>query len=214
MLPVATPLTEPFVVVEHLGRRKAGEDLDAEVFCLLGQPARDGAQADDVVAVVVQAAGSRKLGMRNADFSPKNIIASSVTGWFSGAPISFQFGNSSVIAIGSMMAPDRMCAPGSEPFSSTTTETSLPCSVASCLSRIAVDSPAGPPPTTTTSYSMASRGPNWARISSWVIVADRSLLGGAVGGSAWDFMRPRRAARDNPGTTFMNTEKSPHGLQH
>jgi hypothetical protein len=42
-----------------------------------------------------------------------------------------------------MMAPDRMCAPGSEPFSSTTTETSLPCSAASCLSRIAVDRPAG-----------------------------------------------------------------------
>ena len=52
-------------------------------------------------------------------------MASSVTGWFSGAPRSFQSGISSVRAIGSMMAPDRMCAPGSEPFSSTTTDSSL-----------------------------------------------------------------------------------------
>ena len=42
-----------------------------------------------------------------------------------------------------MMAPDRMWAPGSEPFSSTTTEISLPCSAASCLRRIAVDRPRG-----------------------------------------------------------------------
>ena len=44
----------------------------------------------------------------------------------SGAPSSFQFGNSSVSATGSITAPLRMCAPGSEPFSSTTTDTSLP----------------------------------------------------------------------------------------
>ncbi len=49
---------------------------------------------------------------------------SSVTGWFSGAPLSFQSGISSLSARGSMMAPERMCAPGSEPFSSTTTEIS------------------------------------------------------------------------------------------
>jgi hypothetical protein len=53
-------------------------------------------------------------------------MASSVTGWFSGAPSSFQSGSSSFRARGSMMAPERMCAPGSEPFSSTTTEISLP----------------------------------------------------------------------------------------
>ena len=79
---------------------------------------------------------------------------SAVTGWFSGAPSSFQFGSNSVNAIGSMIAPERMWAPGSEPFSSTTTETSLPLSAASCLRRIAVARPAGPAPTTTTSYSM------------------------------------------------------------
>ena len=49
---------------------------------------------------------------------------------------------------------------GSEPFSSTTTETCWPRSAADCLRRMAVARPPGPPPTTTTSYSMASRGPN------------------------------------------------------
>ena len=108
--------------------------------------------------------------MRNEESLPRNTTASSVTGWFRGAPRSFQSGNNSVSARGSMMAPDRMCAPGSEPFSSTTTETSRPLLAANCLSRIAVDSPPGPPPTITTSYSMASRGPYWASIASGVIV--------------------------------------------
>jgi hypothetical protein len=82
-----------------------------------------------------------------------------VTGWVSGAPFSFQSGISSLIARGSMIAPDRMCAPGSEPFSRTTTETSCERSAASCFRRIAVARPAAPAPTITTSYSIASRGP-------------------------------------------------------
>ena len=53
-------------------------------------------------------------------------------------------------------------APGSLPFSSTTTESSA----LHCLSRIAAARPAGPAPTITTSYSIDSRGPNRARISS------------------------------------------------
>ena len=56
-----------------------------------------------------------------------------------------------------MTAPDRMWAPISEPFSITQTETSWLRSAASCLRRIAADSPAGPPPTITTSYSIDSR---------------------------------------------------------
>src|SRR5512141_2396472 len=63
----------------------------------------------------------------------------------------------SVSACGSITAPDRMCAPSSEPFSSTTTLASVPASAARCLMRIAAPSPAGPPPTMTTSNSMASR---------------------------------------------------------
>src|SRR5262245_5883532 len=50
-----------------------------------------------------------------------------------------------------------MCAPSSEPFSSTTTLVSRPASAARCFIRIAAASPAGPPPTMTTSYSIRSR---------------------------------------------------------
>jgi hypothetical protein len=74
-----------------------------------------------------------------------------VTGWLSGAPFSFQSGISSLSARGSMIAPDMMCAPGSEPFSRTTTDTSCDRSAASCFRRIAVASPAGPAPTIATS---------------------------------------------------------------
>ena len=41
----------------------------------------------------------------------------SVTGTVSGAPLSFQSGISSSIALGSITAPDNMCAPTSLPFS-------------------------------------------------------------------------------------------------
>src|SRR5499427_4179766 len=55
--------------------------------------------------------------------------------------------------MGSTTAPERMCAPTSDPFSTTTTVVSGE----SCLSRIAAASPAGPAPTITTSNSIASR---------------------------------------------------------
>jgi hypothetical protein len=45
------------VVVEHFRGGEAREDFHAEVFRLLGQPAREVAQADDVVAVVLRAFG-------------------------------------------------------------------------------------------------------------------------------------------------------------
>jgi hypothetical protein len=48
-------LPGPVLRVQHLGSREAGEDLDAERFGLLGQPAHHVAQADDVVAVVAEA---------------------------------------------------------------------------------------------------------------------------------------------------------------
>ena len=55
--------------------------------------------------------------------------------------------------MGSITAPERIWAPTSEPFSTTTTEHSGK----SCFRRIAAASPAGPAPTTTTSNSMLSR---------------------------------------------------------
>lgn len=49
-------------------------------------------------------------------------------------------------------------APISAPFSIRHTLSSVSFCAASCLSRMAADKPAGPPPTTSTSNSMASRG--------------------------------------------------------
>ncbi len=48
-------------------------------------------------------------------------MSSPVTGVLSGAPSSFQSGNSSFSARGSNTAPERMWAPTSEPFSTTQT---------------------------------------------------------------------------------------------
>jgi hypothetical protein len=101
--------------------------------------------------------GIRKLGKRKAPVLLKNRNWSSLTCVSSGAPFSFQSGMSSFSPIGSITAPDRMWAPISEPFSIRQTDTSWLRSAASCLSRIAADSPAGPPPTINTSYSIDSR---------------------------------------------------------
>ena len=49
-------LDRTVVVVQHLGGRKTGEDLHAQALGLLRQPTRERAQADDVVAMVLQAA--------------------------------------------------------------------------------------------------------------------------------------------------------------
>src|SRR6201996_5014009 len=103
--------------------------------------------------------GSAQCGTLFAPVSDRNRKRSSVTSTVSGAPFSFQSGISSVIARGSITAPDRICAPISEPFSSTQTPSSTPFSAARCFRRIAADRPAGPPPTITTSYSIDSRGP-------------------------------------------------------
>ena len=89
-------------------------------------------------------------------------ISSRLTGVFSGAPLSFQSGISSLSARGSKTAPERMCAPTSEPFSTTQTLISPPAASACCFRRIAADSPAGPAPTTTTSYSITSRSTDMA----------------------------------------------------
>ena len=116
--------------------------------------------------------GRANMGRDASPCGPKIRNLSRVTGVSSGAPLASQSGKSSFRAFGSMTAPDRMWAPTSEPFSSTATLISLPAFIASCFSRMAADRPAGPPPTITTSYSIASRGssgtsaPIWSTISS------------------------------------------------
>ena len=94
-----------------------------------------------------------KWGSLMALFAPvyKN-ISSLVTAVVRGAPRSFQSGNSSSSALGSKTAPDKIWAPTSEPFS--TTQTVI--SEFNCLSLIAAESPEGPAPTMTTSYSIDS----------------------------------------------------------
>jgi len=78
----------------------------------------------DAAGEAVLAGQHGQLGVAVAPVSVRKRKRSAVTGWLSGAPSVFQSGISSLIARGSMIAPDRMCAPGSEPFSRTTTETS------------------------------------------------------------------------------------------
>ena len=95
--------------------------------------------------------GIRNIGRETSPCGPSTMNRSVVTGVSSGAPFSFQSGNSSARPFGSITAPERMWAPTSEPFSSTATEISDPAAAASCFSRIAAASPAGPAPTMTTS---------------------------------------------------------------
>ena len=110
--------------------------------------------------------------MSTTPWGPRTRKRSFVTGVSSGAPLAFQSGINSFKPTGSMTAPERMWAPTSEPFSSTATETSVPAAAAPCLSRIAAASPAGPAPTITTSYSIASRAGSsvTARLPSSVLV--------------------------------------------
>ncbi len=57
-------LDRAVVVVEHLGGGEAGEDLHAQRLGLLAEPAHQRTQADDVVAVVLEAVGQQELGRR------------------------------------------------------------------------------------------------------------------------------------------------------
>ena len=98
--------------------------------------------------------GIMKLGSRTPPDGPSNRKRSVATSVFSGrSGSSRQSGSSRSRPIGSNTMPERICAPTSEPFSTTTTD--RPAS--SSLSRIAAARPAGPAPTTTTSNSIASR---------------------------------------------------------
>ena len=83
---------------------------------------------------------------------PKKINFSLVTLVLTGAFNSFQFGNNSSKALVSKTLPDKICAPISDAFSKRQTLISG----FNCFNLIAVESPEGPPPTITTSYSITS----------------------------------------------------------
>ena len=97
--------------------------------------------------------GIGQFGIRAEPAGPSTTKLSEVTAVLTGAPRSFQSGISAFSPTGSSTAPDRICAPTSEPFSSTTTFRSG----SICFRRIAADRPAGPAPTITTSNSIDSR---------------------------------------------------------
>lgn len=66
-----------------------------------------------------------KTGIPIFPFVVNNENLSCVTGVFNGAPNSFQFGINSFIEIGSITAPDKICPPISDDFS--TTQTLISC---------------------------------------------------------------------------------------
>jgi hypothetical protein len=84
-------------------------------------------------------------------------IESDVTAVVTGAPSSFQLGSSSSSARVSRTAPESVWAPGVPAFSTTVTRYSLPAAALSCLSLIAAQRPAGPPPTMRTSVWSVAR---------------------------------------------------------
>jgi hypothetical protein len=92
--------------------------------------------------------GVSQCGTESLPRRVRNQWRLSVTGTAaSGQSRARQSGINSSSARGSTTAPERICAPISLPFSSTQTDRSA----FNCLSRIAAESPAGPPPTITTS---------------------------------------------------------------
>ena len=98
--------------------------------------------------------GIIRCGMSHLPFLVSAQCQLSVTGVSAiGQSISRQSGNNSFSAFGSTTAPDRICAPISDPFSRTTTSSSS----LICFNLIAADRPAEPPPTITTSQGIDSR---------------------------------------------------------
>ena len=97
------------------------------------------------------------FGSVNVLSSVRNFTVSFLTLTFTGQFVSsIQLSINSFNAVGSKIAPDKMCAPTSEPFSTTHTEKSLLFSLHFFLKFIAADKPDGPAPTTTRSYSIFS----------------------------------------------------------
>jgi hypothetical protein len=115
------------VIVEDLGGREAREDLDAQLLGLAGQPAAEIAQRAGIGALVVEIGRRDELGeARLALFGQHPVMVLGDRGGGERAQSSRQSGSSSSSARGSTTAPDRICAPTSEPFSRMHTESSCP----------------------------------------------------------------------------------------
>ena len=145
------------LVVEQLGAGKARIDLHAQRLGLLAEPAAEIAQADDVVAVVVHQPRHQEIGKRNEPVLVRNRNRSSVTWVSSGAPFSFQSGISSFEPVRIDHRAREDVGADLRALLEQADRDFVLRSAASCFSRIAAASPAGPPPTITTSYSIDSR---------------------------------------------------------
>ena len=139
MSPVATPTHCAVLVVEHLGGGEARIDLDAERLGLLRRASGRRCRARRrSCRGCSSAAACSEVGQADAaGLAEHSRSGPSVTWVLSGAsrPRASP-GSSSSRPIGSITAPDRMWAPTSEPFSTTTTARGLG---RSCFSRIAAD---------------------------------------------------------------------------
>jgi hypothetical protein len=152
--------------------RKPGKISTPSFFSLLWpSSAPRCTKADDVVAVVVAnmpaaagwACGSRRSRLRHQeDVGVRSRVGSAAR------RVPSSSGISSFSAIGSITAPDSdVRARLGALFQHHNRHVGAFFAAASCLMRIAVARPPGPPPTMTTSYSIASRGPYcWPVISS------------------------------------------------
>src|SRR5690606_12721477 len=107
------------------------------------------------------------VGIRWARCSVRNSTSSAVTGWRKGSASTGTSGKSSWNGAGFTTAPDRLCSPSADAFSSTATCKSPPVDWFNRASSIAAASPAGPAPTTTTSISIASGSGASCTISCW-----------------------------------------------
>ena len=162
-LPVATPLTAPSSSYSTSAAGKPGKISTPSASACVASQRVDVAEADDVVAVVLEAVRQRQTGTLVAPVSRQEQEA--VVGDAAGQrrafflPVRHQLGDRTRIHDRA-----RQDVRARSPSLSRVrhAKSPTPCSAASCFRRIAVDRPAGPAPTITTSYSIASRGPYWA----------------------------------------------------
>src|SRR5262245_62076616 len=121
-----------------------------------------------------------------------------------------QSGNRRSSPTGSMTAPERICAPTSEPFSTTTTEIFE----LICLRRIAAASPDGPAPTTTTSNSIASRAGSSTMSISWFCSLARVWRDGLAEEPARAALGPRLSPCSESAAVVLKLGTKPHTGHH
>ena len=114
-------------IVQNFRSSKAGKNVHTHIFGLLAEPTAQVRQTDGVVAFIVRVTGNEKAGYLDpigvVDHVVDQVFGDRIVEWRATfCPVWKQF----VQCGGFKMAPDRMCAPISEPFSTRQTESSWP----------------------------------------------------------------------------------------